>query len=109
MPHFLNKQVIWVSEEQIRIIFKEEGLLDQIISGKLAEYIKRSSHPNPPPQGEPLCTFSQIVYYYTSEGEPTAIVHRYLRPNGEIGASGLPDPKRVFIRGKPPYEHRPHK
>jgi len=90
-------QVEWVSEDIIRRIFNEEGLLDEIREGRLIEHVKRSSHPNPPPTGEPLCTFSQIVYYYSPSGQPRALVHRYLRPDGNLGASGMPDPKRLFL------------
>jgi hypothetical protein len=66
----------------------------------LVTYVKRNSVPATPPQGEPPNTKSQIIYYYDHENNPVAIVHQYLRPNGTIGASGLPDPKRLFIDGK---------
>lgn len=49
------------------------------------------------PDSEPPGTQSQIVYYYNDKNQPVAIVHQYLRPDGTIGASGLPDPKRVFL------------
>jgi hypothetical protein len=29
------------------------------------------------------------------EGREVAVVHQYLRENGSLGASGLPDPKRI--------------
>jgi hypothetical protein len=34
-----------------------------------------------------------------SDGRMVAEVHRYLRPDGTIGASGVPDPKRISFGG----------
>lgn len=100
-PSSKNSQVEWVSIEEIRKIFNEQGWFDLARKGEIKTYTKRSSHPtSPPPPGEPLCTWSQIVYYYDQAGNPMAIVHQYLRPDGTIGASGLPDPKRLFIEGR---------
>jgi len=45
---------------------------------------------------------SQIVQYSTViDGQlvKLALVHRYLLPDGAIGASGLPDPKMAFHDG----------
>ncbi len=41
-------------------------------------------------------TLSQNVYYLNKDGEILAKAHRYLRPDGDLAASGKPDPKRVF-------------
>jgi hypothetical protein len=52
--------------------------------------------------GEPPGTLSQLVEYWASSGPglvKVAIVHRYLRSDGSLGASGLPDPKRVLHEG----------
>ncbi|MHB8778879.1 MAG: hypothetical protein ACYC6R_14140 [Anaerolineales bacterium] len=94
-------QVEWVTQEYIRKLFNETGLFELAKLGNLRTYVKRSSHPtSPPPPGQPLCTWSQIVYYYDMENKPLAIVHQYLRPDGSIGASGLPDPKRLFFEDR---------
>ena len=68
-------------------------------SGQLATYIKRNSHLSRDrlPGDEPYCTHSQIVYYYAKDGEKLAIVHQYLRPDGTLGASGIPDPKYLRL------------
>ena len=58
----------------------------------------REGHPNPQLTGEPACTRSQILIYKIN-GLPVAIVHQYLRRDGQIGGSGLPDPKRVVVVG----------
>lgn len=47
---------------------------------------------------EPAGTLSQIVAY-ESDGNRIALVHRYLRPDGSIGASGRPDPKELLEDG----------
>lgn len=47
-------------------------------------------------------TVSQRVEYWdTVQGRlvKIATVHRYVRPDGTLGASGLPDPKRVLHDG----------
>ena len=48
---------------------------------------------------EPSGTISQMVSYRDSDNNEVARVHQYLRPDGRIGASGLPDPKRLFENG----------
>lgn len=92
MPHSQSKSVEWVSNDIIRQHFNDSQILDKIKSGELKAVTKRSSHPSTPPASEPVCTRSQIVYYYTQDDKPIAIVHQYLRPDGTIGGSGLPDP-----------------
>lgn len=52
-----------------------------------------------PSVDEPSCTRSQYVRYVDSDGRMVAEVHRYLRPDGTIGASGVPDPKRISFGG----------
>lgn len=94
-----QKPVEWVTTDIIREHFNRSQIFEQAQSGQLVTWAKRDSHPENPPAGEPVCTRSQIVYYYTKdkEPEPVAIAHQYLRPDGTIGASGLPDPKRLFL------------
>jgi hypothetical protein len=36
---------------------------------------------------------------YERDGDPIAIVHQYVRPDGQLGGSGRPDPKRVIVVG----------
>ena len=37
-----------------------------------------------------------MVAYYEKRRK-VAMVHQYLRPDGTLGASGLPDPKRLLV------------
>jgi hypothetical protein len=92
--------VEWVTKDIIRQNFNNGQFYEKAKSGELSTYIKRSSHPGEPPSGEPVCTWSQIVYYYDRDSKPVAVVHQYLRPDGTIGASGLPDPKRLFLKDR---------
>lgn len=38
-----------------------------------------------------------MVEYFAVDGRMMALVHQYLRPDGSIGGSGRPDPKRVRV------------
>jgi hypothetical protein len=90
-----------VTPEQIRKLFNEH-YLDRIKAGQIQERVMRGAgrHPSLPAANEPYCTESQAVSYIDpSTNQEVARAHRYLRPDGSIGASGLPDPKRVFHNG----------
>ena len=52
-----------------------------------------------PLAGQPPGTRSQIVYYSSAAGEKIAVVHQYLRPDGRLGGSGLPDPQWLVEDG----------
>jgi hypothetical protein len=54
---------------------------------------------------EPPGTRSQKAEYWLGD-ERYALVHYYLRPDGSIGQSGLPDPKNICHDGQ---RHAPHK
>jgi hypothetical protein len=53
-------------------------------------------HPSAPMANEPFCTESQILAYCDDEAKQVARVHRYLRTDGSMGASGQPDPKEIL-------------
>jgi hypothetical protein len=100
-PSDSETQVEWVSEDIIRQIFNDHRIYELVKDGILRTYLKRNSHPtNPEKVGQPYCTWSQIVIYYDKNDKPVAIVHQYLRPDGKLGASGLPDPKRIFLENR---------
>ena len=60
----------------------------------------KERHPHFPARNEPYCTLSQMVYYCTPKGRPIALVHQYLHADGSLGASGLPDPKRLYLHDR---------
>ena len=47
----------------------------------------------------PVCTRSQILVYVDRDQKAVAMVHQYLKPDGQIGASGQPDPKWLLHDG----------
>ncbi len=52
-----------------------------------------------PPKHQPPGTRSQMVRYLDANGFEVARVHQYLRPNGKLGGSGRPNPKRLVVNG----------
>ena len=91
-----------ITEDQLRKLFNE-NYLDRIRAGEIEERVMRGAgrHPSLAPANEPFCTQSQQVGYFDrSTGQELARAHRYLRPDGTIGASGMPDPKRLFLNGE---------
>lgn len=40
-----------------------------------------------------------MVAYFDGNYQEVARVHQYKRPDGSIGASGLPDPVRLLVDG----------
>ncbi len=46
--------------------------------------------------GQPVGTKSQMVVYLDSNDDQIALVHQYVRPDGTLGGSGRPDPKKVL-------------
>lgn len=104
MPDSFWSTPEWVSQESIQEIFNNCQYYEKAVSGRLRKrilgydnHLKRRQRQK---LGEPLCTRSQIVVYYNSEGYPVALVHQYRRKDGLLGGSGRPDPKRLFMDGK---------
>jgi hypothetical protein len=48
---------------------------------------------------EPFCTHTQEISYLDAANNEVCRVHQYLRADNTIGASGLPDPKRILENG----------
>ncbi len=101
MPHSHDPSPVeWVSPSIIRRLFKEQQILERAESGELVRLLRADRHPEAPLAGEPLCTRSQLVCYYTHHCQLVAEAHQYLRPDGTLGLSGLPDPKRLVLPDK---------
>lgn len=95
----MRPQLKIVSATEIRRIFNGESYQSRIDSGQLAEKLLREGHPSPARSGEPPCTKSQVLAYLDAYGRKVVVVHRYLRTDGTLGASGRPDPKKLFHKG----------
>lgn len=94
-----------VTEDIIRHHFNNSQILERLQAGNITIEIDFNKHKDPPPNGEPFCTRSQILYLYERNGDPIAVIHQYIRPDGSIGASGLPDPKRLFLPDRIMFVH----
>lgn len=79
--------------------FNEGNYWQKTKDGDLAAVVIEHRHPSRIEANEPFCTYSQMVSYRDRDGIEIARVHQYLRPDKTIGASGLPDPKRLYEGG----------
>jgi hypothetical protein len=89
-----------VTVAELRELFNRE-ILPKVSKGELIEIVRSEGTPQQR-ANQPAGTRSQIVEYFGSAGghlEKVAIVHRYLRPDGSLGGSGKPDPKRILHDG----------
>ena len=89
-------QIKKLTKAQLRKIFSDGNYEARAQRGELHQEIMKSAHPSPPRANEPICTLSQIIAYRDSHGKKVAIIHRYLRTDGTIGAGGHPDPKTIL-------------
>lgn len=85
-----------VSAGELRRLFNESEYPALIAQGRLVPQLLRNDHlKEPHKRGEPLCTHGQAVHYCNIAGDWQVEIFQYLRPDGSLGASGRPDPKRV--------------
>jgi len=95
---YAHREKIEVSNAMIRQRFREGQFLELVNQGILQQEVGDYNYHFPtPPLNLPFCTRSQIVRYLTREGAQVALVHQYLKPDGNLGASGLPDPKWLVV------------
>jgi len=86
-----SSKLVYVSAQFLRQRFRDLRILERFFSGELDLVINRSSLAHPA-RGQPPGTLTQRVIYLQGQRQ-MAVCHRYLRPDGTLGASGLPDPK----------------
>ena len=92
----------YVSPNIIRRKFKDSQYPAMIAEKKLVpKYLRNKVLTNPQARRhpEPPGTRSQVIRYSDQNGNWFVEVHQYLRPDGRLGASGKPDPKRLKISG----------
>jgi hypothetical protein len=103
---------IYIGEWKLREIFNR-SILPRIEAGELQEYIEDQGPAHPKYRQEPGARSQMVTYYESGKaegkilGEKVAIVHRYLNPDGSIGASGMPDPKSIKHEGQIYFGKRP--
>lgn len=95
--------VLWVSQNDIRQVFNALDIVGRAARGELKHQVqgynnhlgtKRRAYIH-----EPRCTRSQMVLFTTLDNQPLALAHQYRRPDDSLGASGRPDPKKLFLTG----------
>jgi len=87
------------SAAEIRRVFNDGDFWARAQRGEFTQLLMAESHPSPPRASLPPCTRSQILAYFDLSGVKVALVHQYLRPDGSLGASGRPDPKKLLLNG----------
>lgn len=85
-----------VSAAELRRIFNAGDYLGRVERNELLASVE-SERLAPPEAGQPPGTTSRMVRYYDLQLHTVAIVHEYMRPDGNRGGSGLPDPKRLHL------------
>lgn len=89
-----------VSPKSIREKFNGSQYPDMIADGRLIAdqpYLRDAHLEKPEIRNEPYCTRGQMIRYRDKNGRWVVEVFRYVRPDGTIGGSGRPDPKRLRI------------
>ena len=94
-----NPQVQLLSVHELRAKFNASHVMERIRSGVYTEIIRSNKHPSRTAAREPFCTQSQIIHVVDAQGRRVASLHRYLRADGSLGASGRPDPKALLVGG----------
>jgi hypothetical protein len=89
-----------IPPSEMQKMFNEGGYWDKAKSGELTPVPLEERHPALTAANEPLCTISQMLSYRDASNREVARVHQYLHADGTIGASGRPDPKRLFHNGE---------
>ena len=78
-------------------MFNDGRFFERMQNGEFVELLRRDDHPAPATSGQPFCTRSQMIAYLDHAGYRVANVHQYLRTDGTISGSGLPDPKALQV------------
>lgn len=90
-----------VEASLLRLLFNASNVLGRVQAGSATEtVVKNKEVPFDVyrQKGFPPGTRSQFVIYEQG-AEEIARAHRYVYPDGQIGASGRPDPKRIMCCG----------
>lgn len=80
-------------------MFNSGRYVARAAADELITRVMRDHHPSSPKARVPFCTRSQSIAYFDRKGDEVATAHQYLLPNGRLGASGQPDPKRILHDG----------
>jgi hypothetical protein len=87
-----------VTSQELQELFNNGGYRHRVLGGEFSQKLLREGKPRAG-VNEPPGTKSQIIAYLDAKGRMIAVVHQYLRPDGTLGASGRPDPKKLLLNG----------
>ena len=85
-----------VTGAELRRAFNEGRYYERVLRNELIASVE-SERPARPEASQPPGTVSQMVWYFDQDLNRVALVHQYVRPDGSLGGSGLPDPKRLLL------------
>jgi hypothetical protein len=94
----MNGPRVKVDANTLRRWFNEADMAGKAQRGELRQRLRVDEVRPTLSKDEPPGTRCQLVEYFDGE-ERIAIVFQYLRPNGELGGSGRPDPKLIVKDG----------
>lgn len=80
-------------------MFNEEQFEERVKKGEIKVVLIHSGIPSPE-VGLPSGSRTEMISYRDINGLELARAHQYVLPDGTIGASGQPDPKRILKDGK---------
>ena len=81
----------------MREMFHEHQCMQKLANGEFHSVLLKQRHSNPIKSKQQFCTHSQLVSIQDNDGEEIVRAHQYKKPDGTLGASGMPDPVRLFI------------
>ncbi len=91
----------WITKQALQELFNNSHYPQMIGAGQLTRTRLKQSHLQDPNPGQgPYCTYSESILYTSEDPNDFVIVHQYVRPDGTLGASGRPDPKKMKIKGQ---------
>jgi len=80
----------------LRQLFNDGRYWERVNENELVAAVEREG-PARPQAGQPPGTMSRMVWYFDSQRQRVALVHEYRLPDGTLGGSGRPDPKRLMV------------
>ena len=93
---------IYVSATRLRQLFNESQYPELILQNQLEIEVDNSyllSELALQEKSLPPGTISEIIRYRDLARNLYVMVHRYVLPDGSLGASGKPDPKAILLDG----------
>ena len=87
-----------ILEPEMRQLFNNGRYIERVLQGELT-IVTTDDRPAPPSAGQVPGTKSQMLSYRDRDNNEVARAHQYLKPDGTIGGSGRPDPKRLLHEG----------